>query len=432
MLPVFAYIRISRDRTGAGLNIADQLNDIRPAAQSAGHHIAEVYADNDMSAYSGKPRPDYLRLLDDIRAGRWKAGWAWHTDRLHRSPLELEDWITACEPHGTALWTVKAGPIDLTTPSGRLVARQLGAVARYESEHKSERLKLKIQGKVQRREPLSGGGYRPFGWEEDRVTVREDEAEVIRWLAQQIFDGVGLRTLARQLTDRGVPTTTGGPWYAGPLRDILLRPRIAGLYTHKERIIGQAPWPPIIPEPQWRSLVAILRDPTRRTGGRSGRTNLLTGLAVCDTHPDQTLRVVYASNKRPTKETRQRRWYFCPRCRRRRNTTLVDGYVQDAVVAYLSGLELEPAPQPPPEEPGLLEELERARRRRDEIAALADDPDWSLEELRAMRRAAAERVAQIEARMSRAVRPRVVEGIAGRPVEEVLALWGDMGLEWLL
>lgn len=35
-------------------------------------------------------------------------------------------------------YTVKTGYLDLTTPSGRTVARQLGALARYEVEHKVE------------------------------------------------------------------------------------------------------------------------------------------------------------------------------------------------------------------------------------------------------------------------------------------------------
>jgi DNA invertase Pin-like site-specific DNA recombinase len=59
---------------------------------------------------------------------------AWHTDRLHRSPKELETYIDLCEPRGVVTRTVRAGELDLATASGRMVARQLGAVARYESE----------------------------------------------------------------------------------------------------------------------------------------------------------------------------------------------------------------------------------------------------------------------------------------------------------
>lgn len=66
---------------------------------------------------------------------------AWHTDRLHRSPRELEEFIDICERAGVAVETVKAGPVDCSTWAGRAVVRTLRAWARYESEHKAERIR---------------------------------------------------------------------------------------------------------------------------------------------------------------------------------------------------------------------------------------------------------------------------------------------------
>src|SRR3954447_11896111 len=86
-------------------------------------------------SYSGKPRPGYRALLDDVEHGRADAVLAWHTDRLHRRPVELEEYIDVCDRHGVITQTVKAGPLDLATPSGRMVARMLGSGSRYEVEH---------------------------------------------------------------------------------------------------------------------------------------------------------------------------------------------------------------------------------------------------------------------------------------------------------
>lgn len=52
--------------------------------------IAEVYADNDVSAYSGKPRPAWQQLISDVQAGAIDAVVGWHVDRLTRSARELE------------------------------------------------------------------------------------------------------------------------------------------------------------------------------------------------------------------------------------------------------------------------------------------------------------------------------------------------------
>ncbi|WP_083744280.1 recombinase family protein [Microbispora rosea] len=63
-----------------------------------------------------------------------------HVDRLTRSPRELEDVIDQTDQRGIELATV-TGEIDLATPTGRLIARTLGAAARHEAEHKAERQK---------------------------------------------------------------------------------------------------------------------------------------------------------------------------------------------------------------------------------------------------------------------------------------------------
>src|SRR5487761_1084181 len=141
------YCRISDDREGAGLGVARQEQDCRPICLRRGYpnERIRVYADNDKSAYSGKPRPEYARLLADIRSGEVTFLTAWHTDRLHRSPLELEEFITIVEAARIDIEIDRAGGLDLQTPSGRMIARQLGAFARYESEHKAERQRRKCQ-----------------------------------------------------------------------------------------------------------------------------------------------------------------------------------------------------------------------------------------------------------------------------------------------
>jgi DNA invertase Pin-like site-specific DNA recombinase len=87
------YCRISQDGEGQGLGVARQEADCRHLAERRGWEATEVYVDNDLSAYSGKTRPAYRRLLAEIEAGRVEAAVAWHPDRLHRSPVELEAFI---------------------------------------------------------------------------------------------------------------------------------------------------------------------------------------------------------------------------------------------------------------------------------------------------------------------------------------------------
>ena len=55
--------------------------------------VVGVYSDNDFSAFSGRPRPEYQRLLADMAAGGFDAVVVWDLDRLHRDGLELEQFL---------------------------------------------------------------------------------------------------------------------------------------------------------------------------------------------------------------------------------------------------------------------------------------------------------------------------------------------------
>lgn len=274
------YCRISRDREGAGLGVQRQEQDCRELADQLGWTVVAVHTDNDLSAYSGKPRPGYKTLLSDLESGTANAVIVWHGDRLHRSPAELEDFIAICDKHKVAIQTVRAGNIDLTTPSGRMVARQLGSVARYEVEHMQERQRrAKAQVAAEGR---FGGGRRPFGYEADGVTVRPSEAKALRWAAKRILAGASLNATARKLAADGITTSSGMPINPSTLRRAMMNPRYAGIRMHNGVEIGQAAWRPILDETTWRGVSALLSNEDRRTHNTHGqRIWLGTGLYLC-------------------------------------------------------------------------------------------------------------------------------------------------------
>ncbi|SOC48612.1 Site-specific DNA recombinase [Blastococcus aggregatus] len=273
------YTRMSKDRAGAGLGVDRQRQDCADLADRLGWSIIGHHSDNDLSAYSGKPRPGYRALLDDLEHGRADAVVVWHTDRLHRRPVELEHYIDVCDPRGVITQTVKAGPLDLATPSGRMVARMLGSAGRYEVEHMIERQQAaKLQAATSGRWK---GGRRPFGYEVDGVTVRESEANEIRRATDGLLTGMSLHALARDWNARGVTTSTGGVWKPTEVRKLLARPRNAGLMEHRGEIVGAAEWPAIVDESLWQAVRALLGDESRRTTTGNARRWLGGGLYLC-------------------------------------------------------------------------------------------------------------------------------------------------------
>lgn len=286
------YVRISQDREGAGLGVARQQEDCTALCERLGWTVADTYVDNDVSAYSGKPRPAWQRLLDDVNTGTVDAIAVWHVDRLTRSPVELEHVIALADRHGLKLATV-TGDVDLGTPTGRMVARILGATARQEAEHKGERQKRQRRQSAEAGEP-NGGGTRPYGYGADRVSLDKAEAKVIREAARRALAGESLSAIARDFAGRGVVTPKGGNWQPRTLRRLLASARISGRREHTPRpagdngtrplcgdIVANAVWPAIISSTDSDRLRALLANPDRRPSVATGRTYLLSGILRC-------------------------------------------------------------------------------------------------------------------------------------------------------
>lgn len=272
------YTRISRDPEHDELGVTRQRHDCEQLCEREGFEVVEALQDDDRSAYAGKRRPGYERLHQLLSDRTIDVVVAWHPDRLTRHPRELETLIEALEAATATVRTVTAGELDLSTPAGRMTARVVGAVARHESEHKSQRLRRKHQ-ELAESGKLAGGGTRPFGYEQDRVTVRPDEAAIITELVKRFLEGESLRSLVRELDRRGIRTPTGSPWTSSPLRRLLISGRIAGLREHRSGPT-KAVWPAIITQDQHRLVVATFADESRH-GAAPARKYLLTGFVTC-------------------------------------------------------------------------------------------------------------------------------------------------------
>ncbi len=279
------YCRITSDPRDTGLGVDRQRQECRDLAAARGWDIVRVYVDNDVSAFSGKRRPGYERLLADVSAGAVDVVLAWHPDRLHRSPLELEEFIVAVEKGGVGVQTVTAGQWDLSTATGRFFARQLGGVARYESEHRGERLRAKLEQNATRGVTH---GRATYGWRAEYApdktrcdVVHEEEADVVRGIAGQLLAGESLRSITANLNARGVPSPRGGPWHKGMVRHLVLRERNAGLRVHRGQVVGQGTWEPILDPGTYEQVRAVLGDPARKTSTGTAAQHLLSGIARC-------------------------------------------------------------------------------------------------------------------------------------------------------
>ena len=292
------YVRISKDVAGLGLGVERQETECRALAERLGYDVT-VLSDNDISAFTGKHRPAYERLLEGLKAGQFEAVIVWATDRLYRRVADLLDFITVVQASGARVLAVNAGPIDLSTASGQMNAISLANFNQYESAVKSERILS------QRRQMATTGAYtggpRAFGFESDGVTHRPAEVEVIRWAMERLLDGWSLNRTANAMP---LPTPHGNPWTRAALRRMVIAPRLVGLRTHHGEIAGTAAWEPVVERADWERLRAVLTDPARKAK-RPPRSYLLAGMVVAT---DENGTVLAKMGARPDNGTRR---YLC-------------------------------------------------------------------------------------------------------------------------
>jgi len=270
------YCRISQDSEAKGFGVARQLADCEALCAARGWSVAGTYTDNDVSAYSGKRRPEYERMMADLADGKVNAIVASNPDRLHRAPKELEAFIDAVQDGGALVATVTSGDYDLSTADGQLQARIRGDVARHESQIKSERVLRALVDIAKRGGPH--GGRRPYGFMPDRVTVDPHEAKIIREAAEAIIAGQSVRSLCLRFNARGDFTPGGKPWDNTTLTRMLVRPRLIGKREHNGRL-HDAAWQPIL-TPAQQTQVRVILDGHAAPVHHEGR-KLLSGLVFC-------------------------------------------------------------------------------------------------------------------------------------------------------
>lgn len=274
------YARISRDIEGEGLGVARQREDCEALAAQLGMSVVDTYEDNDLSAYSRKPRPAYERMLQDIARGRIDAVLVLRTDRLYRRMTELERFIDTCNPRSVPTFSVRSGHLDLTTANGRMVARLLAATAQGESEVKSERIARQKAQAAKAGKSL--GGRLPWGWHKTDAGIEVEPVAGKQILdgTQAIIAGKSLVGVTRAWADSGTLSLSGTPMNTTQVRRVLLRPRNAGLLTFHGEVVADS-WPAIVPLEMFRQCEAILTSPERPQQSEAKFKYLLSGIAKC-------------------------------------------------------------------------------------------------------------------------------------------------------
>jgi site-specific DNA recombinase len=426
------YTRLSYLDDGTEERCDRQEEDCRELAARLGWSISErhVLTDPGRSAWlRSVRRPGWEALLEAIEAGAVDGVIVYHGDRLLRQPRDLEKLIEVAERKRIRVAS-PTGTRNLDSADDRYILRIEAAGFCRASDDSSRRIRRAHQARAEKGLPRPGG-TRAFGFERDNITHRPDEVEIARDAVDRLFAGAKMYGVVKWANER-CTTTTGRRWRTNVFRDMLLRPRMAGLIERDGKLI-EAAWEPVIDREMWEDLRALLKANGERHSTYAPPVDepavryLMSSIARCDTC-GAALNVQIGHNA----GARRRKTYLCSNtgCSYRVGVSVprLDAFVTGASLELLGDPEFIARVSGPADGGGAAEINALMARKADveaQLANLVDHPSLRPDLLAASLESFDRRIEEIRGRMAMSARRRLLLTYAGLSGEA----WKSLALE---
>lgn len=224
MKPVIAYVRVSTaGQAEDGVSLDAQAAKIAAYCSLHDGDLVATYTDAGLSGSRADNRPALQEALEHVcRIGGCLV--VYSLSRLARSTkdtIEIAERLSRADADLVSL----SEKIDTTTAAGKMVFRLLAVMAEFERDLISERTTTAMQHKRSKGERV---GSIPVGYmlASDGVSLipNESQQEAIELIRQLRDAGLSMRSIAEELTRRGVPTSKGGTtWKHSTVQRILDR-----------------------------------------------------------------------------------------------------------------------------------------------------------------------------------------------------------------
>jgi len=268
------YIRVSTEDQAADdkASIPGQKRGCLTLCERQDYEIFDIYVDAaDYVATQGrakgkivspsskrKDRPEYLRMVEDIKAGKIKGVVAWKWDRLGAGPgiYPLMDAIEEA-PHPIAIETITEGEIS------PLMLSMLTSFRAQLLKDMHDRLMMGGKARLENGKFWSGNRLYGYDMVDGKRVVNEYEAEWVRKIFEWYTGGVLVVEIRKRLITGKAKqkghSSTKRPWNENVIREIIRNPA----YTGKVAItwdsqIYELPYEPIVDKKTFRQAQAIM------------------------------------------------------------------------------------------------------------------------------------------------------------------------------
>ena len=207
------YYRLSRD-DGDKLesdSIANQRTLVTEFAEKNDIHILESYIDDGFSGTNFE-RPDFIRLMDDIRDGKINCIIVKDLSRLGRNYIEMGKYMTRIFPSlGVRLISINDNYDSLNDEevSNQIVVPFKNLI--NDAYCRDISIKVRSQLDIKRKNGQFIGSFAPFGYKKDvenhnHLVIDETAAEIVQLIFNLKLDGFNSLRITQKLDEMGIPT----------------------------------------------------------------------------------------------------------------------------------------------------------------------------------------------------------------------------------
>ena len=229
-LRVAAYCRVSTDSEEQINSYKNQLAFYTEKINNkVDWKFAGVYADEGTTGTSMKHREDFKRMLRACREGRIDLILCKSVSRFGRNSVDVLRTIRSLRERGIGVVFEKEG-VDTRTMNSELILAFHSAFSQSESESIRENVSRGLRMAYEQGTIAIGPNLYGFRKSQDGgVEIDEEQAAVVRQIAQWFLNGDSLHTIVDKLAQRHIPSPKGKDiWSTPTIRSILSNEKYKG------------------------------------------------------------------------------------------------------------------------------------------------------------------------------------------------------------
>lgn len=206
---VVFYGRVSTEHEAQTYALSNQMQWYEELKENYPNWIViERYVDDGITGTQAKKRPEFMRMIDDARLGKFDLIVTREVSRFARNTIDCLEITRQLKNYGVEVFFVQEGIWTLDN-EGEMILTIRAMVAQEESRKMSER--IKAGQAISRKNGVLYGNGNLLGYDRvgDTYVINEEQAETVRIIFNMYESGFGLQMIRDELIKRERKNSSG-------------------------------------------------------------------------------------------------------------------------------------------------------------------------------------------------------------------------------